>query len=453
MIYQTLAEMSEALTPAATVLPGAVHVTNAAAVSPDLIDRLAWTAVFGSDALRGTARSTLRSLAAASGIRPASIHNLYAAIGRGEAGGFTVPAINVRAMAYDTARAVVRAAKKLQAGAVIFEISRGEMEYTQQTPDEYAAVVIAAALRERHSGPLFIQGDHVQISAKKFHGPDRDQELEAIRALIRAELAAGFYNIDIDASTLVDLAPPALADQQHLNATIAAELTAFVRAHQPEGVTVSVGGEIGEVGGRNSTVDELRAFMAGYLTALHGRGAAPGISKISVQTGTAHGGFVNADGSVRRDVKIDLAVLAELSAVARTGYGMAGAVQHGASTLPAEAFDAFPRSGTCEIHLATEFMNIMFDHALFPSEVKAEMYRWAGQHAAADRGPQDTDEQFIYKTRKKAIGAFKHTLWSLGEDVREAIGGALEAQFLELMRRLKVQDTAPVVAQYCSIDA
>jgi len=34
-------------------------------------------------------------------------------------------------------------------------------------------------------------------------------------------------------------------------------------------------------------------------------------------------------------------------------YGMAGAVQHGASTLPAELFDRFPKLGACEIHLAT----------------------------------------------------------------------------------------------------
>ena len=162
MTYQTLPELAEALHPAATVLPDAVRVTNAAAITGELIDRLVWTAVFGSDgALRGAARSTLRSLAAAAGIRPASIHGLYMAIGRGEAGGFTVPAINIRALTYDTARAVVRAAKALGAGAVIFEISRGEMEYSRQTPDEYTAVVIGAALREGHSGPLFIQGDHV----------------------------------------------------------------------------------------------------------------------------------------------------------------------------------------------------------------------------------------------------------------------------------------------------
>jgi fructose/tagatose bisphosphate aldolase len=449
MMYQSIAELVAAVSPVATVLADRIVVTAAAALTGDLIDRLVWTSVFGSDAdLRATARRTLRRIATAAGIVPASIHELYMAVGRGDAGGFTVPAINVRAMTYDTARAVVRAAKALDAGAVIFEISRGEMGYTMQPPHEYAAVVIGAALRERYRGPLFIQGDHVQINPKRYNSADREQELDDIRALIDEELAAGFYNIDIDASTLVDLQKPSLAEQQRVNITIAADFTAFIRQHEPPGVLVSVGGEIGEVGGRNSDVHELRAFMNGYQDALNARGRYAGISKISVQTGTTHGGFVNADGSVHRDASIDLETLAELSRVARAEYGLAGAVQHGASTLPSGAFDAFPRAGACEIHLATEFQNIVYDHPMFPPGLKARMYDWVRQHAAADRSPQDTDEQFIYKNRKKAIGPFKHELWSLTDEVRRGIGSALEDQFALLMRRLKVEGTAGIVSRF-----
>ncbi|PYQ86530.1 MAG: aldolase, partial [Acidobacteria bacterium] len=162
-------------------------------INGETVDRLVWTAVFGETAeLRGTARFNIRTAAAAAGIRPASIHDLYMAMGRGEAGGFTVPAMNVRAMAYDTARAVVRAAKKLNAGALIFEIARSEIGYTEQRPHEYAAVVLGAALREGFTGPVFIQGDHVQTNAKKYNSPDRDKEVDAVRTLINEELAAGF---------------------------------------------------------------------------------------------------------------------------------------------------------------------------------------------------------------------------------------------------------------------
>ncbi|HXD74064.1 MAG TPA: class II fructose-bisphosphate aldolase [Vicinamibacterales bacterium] len=420
------------------------------------VDTLAWNAVFGSTAEeRGQARYEIRRRAADAGIRPASIHDLYLAMGRGEAGGFTVPAINVRAMAYDTARAVVRSAKKLNAGAFIFEIARSEIGYTEQRPHEYTAVVLAAALREGFSGPLFIQGDHVQTNAKKYNSPDREKELDTLRALIEEEIAAGFYNIDIDTSTLVDLDKPTLEAQQEVNVTLAADFTEFIRKCEPKGVTVSVGGEIGEVGGKNSDVHELHAYMNGYNAKLkqRGDGRMLGISKISVQTGTAHGGFINADGSVRKDVKIDLATLEELSRVARKEYGLGGAVQHGASTLPPDAFDAFPRVGACEIHLATDFQNMVYEHPSFPADLKAQMYDWVRTNAQEEKKPKDTEEQFIYKARKKAIGPFKKQMWSMNESARQAIGQSLEERFTFLMKQLKINDTASVVAKHVKVPA
>ena len=453
MTFQSVKEMTDAVKPAATVSTDRVSVTNPAAMTGDLVDRLVWTAVFGSDAgLKGTARWIVRSLAAASGIRPASIHDLYLAMGREDAGGFTVPAINVRAMSYDTARAVIRAARKMNAGAFIFEIARSEIGYTEQRPHEYAAVVLGAALREGFTGPLFIQGDHVQTNAKKYNSPDKDKELEGLRTLIKEEIAAGFYNIDIDTSTLVDLDKPTLPEQQEVNVNLAADFTAFIRAHEPQGVTVSVGGEIGEVGGKNSTVEELRAYMDGFNIALRTRGAGlVGLSKISVQTGTAHGGFINADGTLRMDVKIDLKTLEELSRVARKEYGLGGAVQHGASTLPPDAFDAFPRAGACEIHLATNFQNMVYEHGQFPADLKSEMYAWVRENATEERKPKDTEEQFLYKARKKAIGPFKPKMWELGEEARRAIGQSLEEQFTFLMTKLEIGDTASVVARLVTV--
>jgi hypothetical protein len=148
------------------------------------------------------------------------------------------------------------------------------------------------------------------------------------------------------------------------------------------------------------------------------------------------------------DVKIDLVALEELSTVARTAYGLGGAVQHGASTLPAEAFDAFPRVGACEIHLATNFQNMVYDHPAFPAALRDEMYAWLREHAQEERKPKDTEEQFIYKARKKAIGPFKRQLWTLPEEVRTAIGQSLEDQFAFLMEKLCIGHTAGVVAKY-----
>src|SRR5213594_3102004 len=232
----------------------------------------------------------------------------------------------------------------------------------------------AAALREGFTGPIFIQGDHVQVNAKKY-AADPEAELQALKALIEEELHAGFYNIDVDTSTLVDLSKPNLDEQQRTNYERAAELTQFIRDREPDDVTVSVGAEIGEVGGKNSDVHELDAFMDGDNRTLKKIGTAPGISKISVQTGTSHGGVVLPDGSIAK-VQLDLQALKALSQDARAKYGLGGAVQHGASTLPPEAFSQFPACEAVEIHLATNFQTIVFDHPKLSAELRRELKEW-----------------------------------------------------------------------------
>ena len=421
-----------------------VAVRDRAALESEATDHLVWQAVFGEPVERDTARWLIWEIAQAQEIGPASIHDLYLARGRGECGGFTVPAINVRMLAYDTARAVFRAARGVDAGALILEIARSEIAYTEQRPAEYVAVMLAAALREGHRLPLFIQGDHCQVNAKKY-AADAEGEVGEVKKLIAEEIGAGFFNIDVDTSTLVDLEQPSLDSQQRLNYEHAAEITGFIRSIEPEGVTVSVGAEIGEVGSKNSTVEELHAFMDGYRRALAALGdGLAGISKISVQTGTSHGGVVLPDGSIA-DVKLDLKALEALSRAARTAYGLGGAVQHGASTLPPDAFGSFPRIETVEIHLATNFQNIVFDHPALPADLRRRMLAWLDQNAQSERKPKDTDEQFYYRARKKAIGPFKGECWSLPADVRGAIAADLEKTFGFLFQQLAVKGTADLV--------
>ncbi len=429
-----------------SVIPGGVTVTDAAKLRGPATDRVVWQAVFGDETEREAARWLLWEIGQVQGVRPASIHELYIARGRGECSGFTVPAINVRMMAYDTARAVFRAARAGKAGAIILEIARSEIAYTDQRPAEYVAVILAAALREGYGQPVFIQGDHCQVNHKKYQA-DPEGEVGEVKKLIAEELSAGFYNIDVDTSTLVDLSQATLAEQQRANYERAAEITAFIREREPDGVTVSVGAEIGEVGMKNSTVEELHAFMQGYNAAIGSLGVPDGISKISVQTGTSHGGVVLPDGSIA-DVKIDLEALSALSRAARESYGLAGAVQHGASTLPPNAFGNFPRIETCEIHLATNFQSIVFDHPKLPSELRHRMYAWLDENAQSERKPDDSDSQFYYKARKKAIGPFKRELWSLPEDVRGAIAADLERTFAFLFEQLNVNGTADLVDRF-----
>jgi fructose/tagatose bisphosphate aldolase len=414
----------------------------------DALDRLVWTGVFGPGEVRDAARQAVFDQCQSSGIYPASIHELYMARGRGEvAPTFTVPAINIRGMAYDTARAIFRARKQLDAGAVLIEIARSEMTYTDQRPSEYVFVVLAAALREGWKGPVFIQGDHFQISAKKY-AADPAAEKKTVMDLATEAIKAGFYNIDVDTSTLVELDKPTHLEQQQLNGTLCAEITAHIRRAEPRGVHVSVGGEIGEVGGRNSTAEELEAFV-GIFNAQLAKLApgAPGMSKISIQTGTSHGGVPLPDGTIAK-VKLDFDTLESLSKLSSSKYGFAGAVQHGASTLPSELFGEFPKRLACEVHLATEFQNMIFDHPAFPAELKTRIYDELRKTESGDRKPADTDEQFFYKTRKKALGGRKRELWALPAATRAAIGASIEQRITFLLQQLCVQNTRALTEKY-----
>lgn len=428
--------------PAVSVHDSKVTVSDPSKVATAAMDKLVRAAVFGDQNEKDHARWLIWEIGQAVGVRPSSIHDLYMARGRGETHGFTVPAFNIRGMTYDTARSLFRTAVRMQAGAFIVEIARSEIAYTEQRPAEYAAVMLAAAMREGFRGPVFIQGDHFQVNSKKF-AVTPDAEVDNVKQLAREAIAAGFYNIDIDTSTLVDIHKPTLDEQQRLNYEVGADILKTVRELEPKGVTISIGGEIGEVGTSNSTVEELRAYMDGLNRSLP-KGVA-GVSKISVQSGTSHGGVVLADGTIA-DVKLDLDTLERLSKVARDEYGLAGAVQHGASTLPDTAFNNFPKRETAEIHLATNFQNMLFDH--MPAELRAEMYEWLKTNAKDERKPTDSDEQFFYKTRKKAIGPFKRQMWDLPESAKAVLAKAYDDKFSFLFEQLAIGKTAQIVARF-----
>jgi fructose/tagatose bisphosphate aldolase len=435
---------------AVTIENGKVTVNDEAALASPAMSELARAAVFGDQDTKDNARWLIWDIGQIVGVVPSSIHDLYMARGRGEVRGFTVPAINVRGMAYDTARAIFRTSLKLDAGAFLLEIARSEIAYTDQRPSEYVAVMMAAALREGWRGPLFIQGDHFQVNAKKF-AVDPKLEVDNVKALAREAIAAGFYNIDVDTSTLVDLSKGSLDEQQRTNYETAVDIATFIRSEQPEGIDISLGGEIGEVGTENSTVEELEAFMEGFNRTLKARApGVEGLSKISVQSGTSHGGVVLPDGTIA-DVQIDFGTLERLSQVAQQKYGMSGAVQHGASTLPDSAFHNFPKTETAEIHLATNFQTMLYDR--LPAELRDEIYEWLRENAKDERKPSDSDEQFFYKTRKKALGPFKKRFWDLDQKTKRELAQAYDSKFEFLFTQLGVGGTGEFVRKHTKVVA
>ncbi len=442
-VLSSLEEVNNRLKDVIEIYDGRVRILDEVKLRNEVIDDLIYTAVFSKDCnLKEEVKYLIREIANEYGAIASSIHDLYMAMGRGETRDFTTPAVNIRGMTYDVARRMFKVAIKNDIGAMIFEIAKSEIEYTFQRPSEYASCVLAAAIKEGYKGPVFIQGDHFQFSSKKYF-EYQEKELNAIKELTKEAVDAGFYNIDIDPSTLVDYSRETLKEQQYHNYLNTAKMTDYIREIQPEGIDVSIGAEIGHIGGKNSTVEEFEAFMEGYLETINRK---PTISKISVQTGTEHGGIPLPDGTVAK-VKLDFNVLKDIGEVARKKYGLSGTVQHGASTLPEELFDKFPENSCSEIHLATGFQNIMFD--LAPQSFKEEVYKFIEENFRDEWKDGMTREQFLYKSRKRGLGPFKYQWWTL-ENKKEILD-ALERKFEFLFEKLKVFGTKEYTDKYIKL--
>ncbi len=445
----TIDELMKACKESFRISNGILKIIDEKRFRNETVDKLIWNAVFSpEESVKNIAKWIIWEASQLLGCPSSSIHHFYMARAKDEWKDMTVPAINLRGLTYDISRTVFKTLLRLDAGACIFEIARSEIDYTKQRPAEYTSCVLAAALREGYKGPVFIQGDHFQANAKKF-AQDPTAEIEALKKLITEAINAGFYNIDIDTSTLVDLSKSTVFDQQRANFETAASLAKHIREIEPKDVTVSIGGEIGEVGGKNSTAEELCAFIEGFngVMDFDTEKNITGLSKISIQTGTEHGGVVLADGSIAK-VKLDFDTLENLGKVAREQFGLGGVVQHGASTLPESAFHNFPQRQTLEVHLATAFQNTIYESTAFPKTLRENIYKWLKQNCAKEKKEEWTEEQFFYKTRKKGFGPFKKEMWSLTDNTKTALMSELAKIFDMMFKKLGITGSKKIIEKH-----
>lgn len=412
------------------------------------------------ESVKALAAWTITEAAQQLGVKLNSPDALYKAVGEGQIEkAFAVPAINVRANSLDTARAIFAAAKAKHVGALIIEIARSEMSYTNQDPREFAAVIQAAAMLEGWRGQLFLQGDHIQLNAGKVRKSQEEaaKEEAAHSALIRQLLTYGFGSIDLDMSPFEkrDQEDLTFDEQQFENYLRTAQKVLEIRKLE-KGLelpfTVMLGGETGEVGKINTRYEDIKAYAEGLSREI-GRLAAEakmdleGIRKIAVQTGTSHGGVTKADGT-KADVKIDFGVLT-MARTESAKYHWAGPVQHGASTLPDDAFFNFVESGAAEVHLATGFQDILYDLGIDKyTPLAAVIQRHLATNLLAEWKEGKTFIQFYKEARKKANGPFKWQIWTMPENFRVNVSEALQAKFAFLFQALGVDDTEDIVARY-----
>ena len=425
---------------------GEVRINNASNLARHMRP-LAMLANIGSPTQQAWAQWLIWEFAGILGIYSASMHRLYRAVARRKVPNtFTVPAMNIRTLTFDLVVLAFQLARERNAGAIIFEIARSEIGYTGQSPEQYAATIMAAAIAAGWTGPVFLQGDHFQVSAGRYKA-DQGAEIGAVEDLIRRAVLKGrFLNIDVDMSTLVDLDRSTLREQQNPNAFWTAHMLRLIRSIQPEGINISVGAEIGEVGGVNSTPADLAAFMAEFnyimSTGNHQRPIA-GPSHMSIQDGTTHGGVPLPDGTIAQ-VMLDLDVLRQLGVRARRDHDMV-VVQHGFSTLPAAAFGLLREAGATECHLATGIQVAALKN--IPMGLRKEMMRWLLENKGGPKADQ-TEEQWWHINAKHALGKFADRIWSMPEWNRDQAVSAVKALMSTIFDAFNIQNTRPLVERF-----
>ena len=362
---------------------GKVEVPKRIGLVSRATTQLAWNAVFGDTDQKDAARWLLWQIGQVGrrAARPRSTSSTWrAAAARCRAS--PCRRSTSAALAYDTARALFRAAQQPRRAARSSARSRAPRS---ATPTSARPSTRSWCWRRRcaRAGAARCSSRATTSRSTPRSTPPIPRASSGRCGDLTAEaIAAGFYNIDVDTSTLVDLSQPTATRRSSAStASVCAEITAFIRAREPEGVTVSVGGEIGEVGGKNSTPEELHAFMDGLPAALGQR--APGARRHQQDLDPdrhqprrrAAARRLDRPGQDRLRRRCE-----------RCSRDRARAVRHGrrgaARRLHAagRAVRPLPRARDgCEIHLATEFQNMLFDHPAFPAALKREIYELAAR--------------------------------------------------------------------------
>ncbi|HEY7586364.1 MAG TPA: class II fructose-bisphosphate aldolase, partial [Candidatus Deferrimicrobiaceae bacterium] len=228
---------------------------------------------------------------------------------------------------------IMKAAEEL--GAVVaFELAKTEGNvdggYTGMNPQIFVDTIFAYAKKVNFSVPFVIHGDHITVKNTS------SKEIDDARALIAAELAAGYTSFAIDASF------NPIPD----NARITVELSAPIRSRNL-GLEVEVG-EIKSAGSESalSTVEEAVELME----LLSSAGVAPDL--LAVNNGSKHGNYLEGE-----KIFIDLERTGQIHAAVHGRFGV-DIAQHGITGTPLHLIGRFADYGIRKGNVGTQWQNI-----------------------------------------------------------------------------------------------
>jgi fructose-bisphosphate aldolase class II len=306
---------------------------------------------------------------------------------------------------------IMRAADELDA-VVAFELAKTEGNvdggYTGMNPEIFVSTILSYAEKVNFTVPFLIHGDHITVKNTS------EKEVGEARALIAAELAAGYTSFAIDASF------NPIPD----NARITAELCAPIR-ERGLGLEVEVG-EIKSVGSEStlSTVAEAVELME--------RLSAAGVAAdlLAINNGSKHGNYLEGE-----KIFIDLERTGQIHAAVHKIFGV-DIAQHGITGTPVHLIGKFADYGIRKGNVGTQWQNIA--HEGLPPALMQKMRDWA-----------KTAEKDI----KFATKQFKREIDAVPAEFAEKIERAAHREALELLRAFRAEGTARIVAEHLAARA
>jgi len=244
--------------------------------------------------------------------------------------------------------------------------------------------------------PFFIHGDHITVKNTS------DKEIEAARALIDAELKAGYTCYAIDASF----------NEHQDNIRITTDLAEIIM-DSGWGLEVEVGeikstGQTGEI----TTVEEGRSFING----LFDKGIKPNL--LAVNNGSKHGNYLEGE-----EINIDLSRTGDIyEAIKAKGVRIA---QHGITGTPLHVVGKFAEYGIRKGNVGTQWQNIV--HKGLPKDLMDQMKHWAESEG---------------KSIKMATKPFKKEIDNIPASIAGKIADEAYKEARELLKAFRADNSA-----------
>ena len=376
----------------------------------------------------------------------ASIHELYMARGRGEVSGFTVPAVNIRTQVFDMAGAMCRAAESIDAGTIIFELARSEQEYTYQRPGEYITSVLAGCIGAGWQGPVFVQGDHYQFNAKKY-AADPEATTEAITA---PDPRGDRRRLRQHRHRLVDAGRSGAADRRSSSSARTTSARRRCRRSSARSSRPTRRSASAARSARSASRTRPRRSCAPTSTAI--------ATTLRELAGRRAGPFQGQRPDRHHRTAACRCPAAAWRRSRSTSGRSSDCRRWPASTAWPAPSSTAPRRCPTSCSTASRrsrrprSTSRPASRTCSTSTRRSRATCWPRSRAGAiantadERKDGESDDQFLYKTRKKALGPYKRQLWELpGKD--EIIAGQ-ESKLRYLFEQLAIAGTRELVERY-----